>query len=279
MDRPININLRKIIRYRSGIPIPGFLIAPLEHLIHQKELNEMLAYGFPTTGWQFADIILRYLNIEVETRGMDNIPDSGRFVFASNHPLGGLDGIALIALLARKYGDNGIRFVVNDMLMNVEPLRTVFIPVNKFGAQGRERTRLLNEAYASDMQILQFPAGLVSRLGDNGCIADLKWQKSFVGKAIENNRLIIPVRFVATNRMRFYRTARWRKKLHIKLNLEQALLPSELCAARDKKFRIIFGKPVDPAQMHAIGMQPDAIASAIRDMVYALPDSDSNASN
>lgn len=270
MGEPLKINLRKIIRDRAGKFIPGFMIAPLERLIHQRELNEVLEAGYPHTGWKFAEDALNYFNISVNVEGMENIPEEGRCVFASNHPLGGLDGIALIALLAKKYGDDGIRFVVNDMLMNVEPLRPVFIPVNKYGSQGRQRAELLNQAYASDMQILQFPAGLVSRLGDDDKIADLKWQKSFVTKAIESDRLIIPVRFIGLNSLRFYKTARWRKKLHIGFNIEQILLPAEVCRSRSKSFRIFFGKPVDPAAIKREGLSPEQIAKRIRDIVYTL---------
>lgn len=270
MGEPLKINLRKIIRNRAGKFIPGFIIAPLERLIHQRELNEVLEAGYPHTGWQFAEDALNYFNISVDVEGMENIPEEGRCVFASNHPLGGLDGIALIALLAKKYGDDGIRFVVNDMLMNVEPLRPVFIPVNKYGAQGRQRAEMLNQAYASDMQILQFPAGLVSRLGEDGSIADLKWQKSFVAKAIDYNRIIIPVRFIGLNSMRFYNMARWRKKLHIGFNIEQILLPAEVCRSRSKRFRIIFGKPVDPAALKRDGLSSERIAQRIRDLVYTL---------
>lgn len=274
MEGCLKIDLTKIIRDRvggwKGKLIPGFLLRALERLIHQKELNEVLEKTYPATGTEFAEGVYRHFNVRIVPEGMDNIPASGRFIFASNHPLGGLDGIGLIALLGKKYGDGNIRFLVNDMLMNVEPLRTVFLPINKYGTQGREAAQKINEAYASGCQIIIFPAGLCSRLHDDGKIRDLRWNKSFVAKAIEYQRDIIPVHFIGENSRRFYTTARRRKKLGLKVNIEQALLPAELCGARGKTFRVIFGKPISWETLAASGKSHADLAAALRDTAHTL---------
>lgn len=274
MDKPLHIDLHGILRERMPRKVsrfvPGFMISALERLIHQEELNGMLTAAFPKRGSAFARAILSHLDIEVEVEGLENIPAEGRFMFAGNHPLGGLDGIALIAVLGKKYGDNGIRFLVNDMLMNVEPLRDVFLPINKYGSQGRQAAVAINEALASGMQIFQFPAGLVSRLHDDGTVSDLEWQKAFVAKAIEYKRDIIPVRFEGENSQRFYRVARWRKKLGLKVNIEQALLPGELCKARGSHYRIIIGHPILWKELESSGKPAKTLAAEIRRDVYSL---------
>ncbi|MCH5229069.1 MAG: glycerol acyltransferase [Muribaculaceae bacterium] len=191
-------------------------------------------------------------------------------MFASNHPLGGLDGMALITVLATKYGDGNIRFLVNDMLMNVTPLKDIFLPVNKFGKQGKANTLEINAKMASNCQIFQFPAGLCSRLNDRGEVSDLEWQKSFVVKALEYKRDIVPVFFKGKNSDKFYKIARWRKKLGIKFNLEQILLPSELCKARGKHFEIIFGKPINWRQLAESGKNSKELAAMIKGHSYAL---------
>lgn len=271
----LQLNIEKILK--SRIPaskqrfIPRFLYKALANLIHQNELNEMLRVGYPSMGSEFSKKILKYLDITVEVEGKDNLPPLGRCVtFASNHPLGGLDGIALIAVLGAYYGDDNIRFMVNDLLMNVEPLSNVFLPINKYGSQARAAAEAINTEYASERQLVVFPAGLVSRLHPGGEVHDLKWQKAFVQKAIEYNRDIVPIRFVALNRNRFYRLAKWRKKLGINVNLEQATLPAELCASRGKKFRIIIGEPLSIAQLKGSGKSFPQIAEDIRNSVYAL---------
>lgn len=273
MDEPLEINLREILRSRLPAGkfrfVPRGVISLLEDIIHQDELNGMLRAGFPERGWKFARKILDHLDIKVKTEGLDRLPE-GRYMFASNHPLGGLDGIALIAVLGEKYGDDGVRCLVNDLLMNVEPLKDVFLPVNKFGAQGRDNTEKINIALASGMQVLQFPAGLVSRLHPDGKIMDLEWKKAFVAKAVEYGRDIVPVRFEALNRMRFYRLAKLRKTLGIKVNIEQVLLPSELCAARGSEFRIVFGTPVKADKLRKECRNPKEAAATIRELVYRL---------
>lgn len=249
--------------------VPGFMISALERIIHQDELNEMLRVAYPLRGSAFATRILEHLGIEVEVTGEENMPDAPA-MFASNHPLGGLDGITLISVLGKRYGDDGMRFLVNDMLMNVEPLTDVFLPINKYGSQGRKAALAINEALASDKQILQFPAGLVSRLHDDGSISDLEWQKAFVAKAIEYRRDIIPVRFEALNSGRFYRTARWRKKLGLKVNIEQALLPGELCKSRGKRFRVVIGKPIPVGELIASGKTCKELAADLRKLTYQI---------
>lgn len=271
-EQPLRIDLEKIIRER--VPknkrrfLPRALVDWAERLVHQTELNDILETTFPRTGASFARGVLDYLDIQIEVRGMENIPAEGRFIFASNHPLGGLDGIALISVLGERYGDDMLRCPVNDMLMNVRPLRGVFIPINKFGRQGREAARQLNDTYASDAQMIFFPAGLVSRLHKDGSIADLEWQKTFVAKAIEYGRDIIPVHFSGHNSRRFYRTARWRKRLHIKFNIEQILLPSEVCKARGSRFTITFGKPITHSELANNAMSPKQWAAKIRQQIY-----------
>ena len=263
--------LRKRIPSRKQKFIPGFLYGALSRLIHQDELNAMLRAGWPAQGSEFARIVLDHLSIEVEIVGEENFPaDDRRVVFASNHPLGGLDGIALIAVLGRRYGDEIIRFLVNDLLMNVEPLSNVFLPINKYGGQALSAEETINAEYASGRQMVIFPAGLVSRLHPGGEVKDLKWQKAFVQKAIENDRDIVPVRFVALNRKRFYRLAKWRKKLGIKVNIEQATLPAELCAARGKRFRIVIGKPLSVSDLKSSGKSYVQLAADIRELVYIL---------
>ena len=267
----LQINLRKILADRKA-PVPGFVARLLEKIICQDELNATLRATTPSEGSEFARRVYDYFDLTLEIEGLENIPAGERFIFASNHPLGGLDGIGLILALGPRYGDENIRFLVNDMLMHVEPLRPVFLPINKYGAQGRAAAREINAAYASAKQIIIFPAGLVSRMGKGGAIADLQWQKSFVAKALEYGRGIVPVTFVGLNRKRFYRTARWRRRLGLKINIEQALLPSELVASRGKKFHIIFHRPISRAElerMKADGLSLGQIADRVRQFVYS----------
>ena len=262
--------LKSRIPKRKRRWIPPFLITLVEKLIRQKELNEILRVTLPSEGSEFSKRVLEYLNISVDVKGLDNIPEGGRYMFASNHPLGGLDGMALITVLGKKYGDNNIRFLVNDMLMNVIPLQGIFLPINKYGKQGREAASKINEKLASDSQIFQFPAGLCSRLDKNGEIKDLDWQKSFISKALEYQRDIVPVYFDGKNSRKFYKLAKWRKKLGIKFNIEQVLLPSELCRSKGSHYTITFGPPVSWQKLKESGKTHKELAESLKEEVYRL---------
>lgn len=266
---PELINLRSILRSRFGY-IPGFMVGWLERLVCQNTLNKILKEAWPAQGVEFATRALEILNIDVHIEGTEKLPRPGhRCIFVCNHPLGGLDGIALISTLGKYYASDGILFPVNDMLLNVKPLESVFVPVNKFGAQGREGFRLLDRAFESDSQILFFPAGLVSRLDKHGKIADLDWHKSFITRARKSKRDIVPLHFEGINTMRFYRTARMRKKLGLKFNIEQVLLPSELVRAQGKKFVIRVGDTINTENL-LTGCTPADAARKVRETAYGL---------
>lgn len=245
-EAPLQLDVAAILRQRAP-RLPGFVSQLLARIIRQNDLNALLRAAWPAAGSDFSRRILTELNITAELHGKDHIEGRERLVFASNHPLGGLDGITLIALLGGLYGDENIIFPVNDMLMNVRPLQSVFTPINKYGRQGRERANSLRQAFESNKHVIIFPAGLVSRLQPGGTIQDLEWRKTFVSLAAETGRQIVPVHFEALNRKRFYRLAQWRKRLHIPFNLEQVFLPAELVACRNRRFSVHCLPLADPA--------------------------------
>ena len=142
--KPLRIDVDSVIRQR--LPrhyryIPKWLIRWLERTIHQDGLNKILQDMGDKKGVEAADIALRDLNVKYQAVGEENIPSEGRFIFASNHPLGGLDGMALISLIGHRYGGDNIKFIVNDLLMAVKPLDNVFLPINKHGRQSRQDRR------------------------------------------------------------------------------------------------------------------------------------------
>ena len=106
--------------------------------------------------------------------------------FVSNHPLGGQDGVALGYILGKHYNGN-VRYLVNDLLMNLHGLAPLCIPINKTGSQSRDFPKMVEAGFASDNHIIMFPAGLCSRR-QGGEIKDLEWKKTFVTKSIETHR-------------------------------------------------------------------------------------------
>lgn len=264
------VDVREVLRQKAPSvagKIPGFIINYLIRIIHEEEINDILTRYHDKEGVDFMQELIGYFDLSLKIIGEENIPSDGRYVFASNHPLGGLDGICLSAVIGRRY-DGKIRYLVNDLLLYLTNLRSIFVPINKHGAQGRENARLIDEAYASDNQIVTFPAGLCSRM-IGGKIQDTEWKKSFIQKAVEYRRDIVPVYFEGRNSAFFYAVAALRKKLGIKMNYEMIYLPREMFRSRHKTFCIHFGKPV-PWQTFDGSRKPSEWAGWMREQVYNL---------
>lgn len=247
--------------------IPAFLVNYLVRTIHQEELNDILTRYHDKEGVAFMQELIGYFDLTLQLVNEENIPSEGRYIFASNHPLGGLDGICLSAVIGARY-EGKIRYLVNDLLLYLSNLKSIFVPVNKHGAQGKENARLIEDAYASDNQIVTFPAGLCSRKR-SGTIRDMEWKKSFIQKAVQYRRDIVPVYFEGRNSDFFYRLANLRKRLGIKMNYEMIYLPDEMFRCKHSTFRIHFGKPV-PWQTFDNSRKPAEWAEWMKDIVYNL---------
>jgi len=247
--------------------IPRFVYGLMNRLLHIREINEIIRNYGHLKGVPFIEAVLQYFEVKVKHYGEENLPASGQYIFASNHPLGGFDGLLLIKAVTDHMGKS--LFLVRDELTKIPPLADLFIPINKFGDQRRSAS-LINEAYDSNSQILIFPAGLASRK-IKGKIVDLTWQKHFIQKSVEHHRDVVPVYISGKNSWFFYWLANFRKWTGIRINLEMFLLSDELFKNRGKTFGISFGKPI-PWNRFDRSKTPAEWAGIVKDVVYELPD-------
>lgn len=264
------IDIRQVLNQKApsaARKIPGFIVDYLIRTVHQDELNDILRRYHDKDGVDFMLELIGYFDLTLELENEANIPDQGRYIFASNHPLGGLDGIILSAVIGKRFGGK-IRYLVNDLLLYLSNLKSIFVPINKHGSQGKKNALLIEEAYASDNQIITFPAGLCSRRS-GGKIADPEWKKSFIQKAVEYKRDVVPVYFEGRNSNFFYGLANIRKALGIKMNYEMLYLPDEMFGSKHKTFRIYFGQPI-PWQTFDSSKKPAEWAEWVRDIAYKL---------
>lgn len=273
----LKINLDAVItsrlpRYRRYIP--GFLIRWLERIICQDQLNEMLTKCQGLRDAEFCRGVLRHLGITVDIRNAHKLPAASRrrVTIVSNHPLGGLDGMVLIDIVTAHWGAP-VKFVVNDLLMALDPLTDTFVPINKHGAQSRGASVSLDAAMDSDDPVIIFPAGLVSRRGKDGNIRDLEWKKMFINKSIQYHRDIIPIHFGGHNSGFFYKFARLRTKLGIKLNIEMVRLPSEIFISRGSHYTVTVGDMIEWEQLQG-GTKASQQAADIKATVYRLATDD-----
>lgn len=264
------IDLEGIIRKKSPKLyryLPRFVIGWLKRLLHIDEMNAHLWRGRNKMGIDFATFTLDYYGCRVSVSGLENLPTSGRYILVANHPLGGLDGMAIISRIGAVRQD--ILFPVNDFLMALPNLRPVFVPIDKTG-RNLSQQRLLKEAFDSDNLLLYFPAGLCSRRQKDGQIRDEVWKKTFVVKARETQRDIIPVYVDGKNSRFFYNFAYWRKRLGIKVNLEQLFLVNEMYKQKGHEIRLTIGKPIDKAVFEERHLRDSAYAQAVKNHVYRL---------
>jgi len=246
--------------------IPGFLVRYLKRIAHQDELNEFLRIAGNRRDAEFIKAGLEFFRISYKVTGTENIPASGRYIFVSNHPLGGLDGLVFIYELSKYY--KSLKFPVNDILMTIKNLSGVFLPINKHGSQDREAARLIEEAYASGSQILYYPAGLCSRK-KKGVIRDLQWHKSFISKSIQYKRDIVPAYFSGRNSDFFYNLSNIRNFLGIRANIEMLYLVDELFKQKGKAIDLVFGEAI-PWQTFDKSRSAAEWAEWVKEKSYAL---------
>ncbi len=220
--------------------IPGFILRYVKRIVHEDEINGALDRMGHLQGLPFIEAILKEFNANIIVEGEARIPRDGKAIVVANHPLGGLDGLALMHVVGRVRED--IVFPVNDLLLNIPNLRGLFIPVNKHGSNAAN-VRVFDETFSGDKMVLYFPAGLCSRK-QKGVICDTEWKKSIITKARKYQRDIIPVHISGRNSNFFYRLANIRKSLRLKANIEMLYLVDEMYKQRNQDIIITFGNPI-----------------------------------
>lgn len=238
------IDIKKVIGKKNPDLLrwmPGFVLSYIKRIVHENDINEVMAKHGHLQGLDFVDALVGEFGAEVSLIGAENIPLSGPVIFASNHPLGGLDGIVLMHVLGKYRQD--LKFLVNDILLNIPNFEGLFVPVNKHGGHGKQGLEVIESTYASKDAVLIFPAGLVSRKQEGG-IRDLEWKKSFISKAKKYHRDVVPVFMEGQNSSFFYGLANIRKKIGIKANIEMFYLADEMFGQKNKKISVHIGKPI-----------------------------------
>ena len=262
------VNVEKILEAKApdlARKLPRFVVNYLKRIVHQDDINHILSSFGEMEPFDFIKSALGYMGVKYHATGLDKIPTDGRYLFASNHPFGGMDGIMLADLIGGHLGD--ARLIANDILMAIEPLRPIFVPVNKHGRQSQASAEAFNDAFFSSVPILTFPAGLCSRR-IKGQITDLEWKSNFVKKSIASERDIIPVHCEGKLSNFFYNLSNLRKTFGVKANVEMLYLVDEMFKQMGKDFNITFGAPISYKKLKEMPLR-DAV-EYVRKESYAL---------
>ena len=270
---PFQIDIDEILRSKAGPKakrIPRFIVAWLKRRLHQDQVNDFLRIIGDKEGVPWLKGCLDFLDTKLEVKGLENLPsdaDGRRFTFASNHPLGGQDGVALGYVLGTHY-DGRIKYLVNDLLMFLPGLAPLCIPINKTGKQSRQFPAMVEAGFSGDDHILMFPAGLCSRRR-HGVIRDLPWNKTFITKSVQHQRDVVPISFSGRNSNKFYTIANICKMLGLKFNLAMLYLVDELFKNQHKTFEVHIGRPI-PWQTFDRSRTATQWAAYVQDIVYQL---------
>ena len=222
--------------------LPRFIISYLKRILHQEEINQIIAENQHLEGYDFAKAIVDHFNLQLNCVGLENLPKSGGYIFTCNHPLGGMDALALIDLIYPHRQD--MKFIVNDLLMNLKNLQEFFIGVNKHGSTSQSALSQVNELFNSNNAVFIFPAGLVSRR-EGKHVEDLEWKKTVISRAKKFNKTVIPVYIDGRLSNFFYNFSNIRKKLVIKANIEMLYLAHELFKQKNKSMTVVIGEPIE----------------------------------
>ena len=272
---PLQFDLRAIIREKATkAHVPGFLIRYLERIVHVKQMNAFLRKYPDLEGYDFIRRVLdEELCCTASIEGIENIPTDGKpVIFASNHPLGGLDGMIIAQMIHESRKEKReLKVIVNELLMFIKPIAGLWAPVNKTGSLSKEQVLQQQTMWESETDVLTFPAGACSRLqriNHTWLIQDLEWQKNFIQRAREYQRDIVPIYFEGKNSRFFYALAYIRKLLRIPFNIEMLYLVDEMYGARGKHFRVHVLPPI-PYTTFDNSKTPKQWAQYVKSIVYA----------
>ena len=264
------IDIDKVLREKAPKYykyIPRFVVSYLKRIVHQEELNVFLRDSKDKVGVDFLKACLEFLDANIVVKGEENLPKEGLYTFVSNHPLGGQDGVALGYVLGSFYNGK-VKYMVNDLLMNLQGLAPLCIPINKTGKQAKDFPRMVEAGFASDDQLIMFPPGLRSRR-QNRVIRDLDSKTTFIVKSVQTHRDVVPIHFEGRNSNFFYNLANICKFLGIKVNIAMLYLADEMLKNRHKTFTVTIGKPIS-WQTFDKSKTPAEWAAYVKDIVYKL---------
>ncbi|OCW96983.1 lysophospholipid acyltransferase family protein [Alishewanella sp. HH-ZS] len=181
-------------------PVKGFL----SYLLHEQDFQNFAKRYPHLQGLEFVEQVLDYFNFSYAVRDneLERIPATGRVVIIANHPIGSLDGLALLKLVSEIRPD--VKVLANQLLMALPPLHPLLLPVNNMtGGTERRRLDAIAAHLAAEGALILFPAGEVSRLKPNG-IRDGKWHSGFLRFASQSKAPILPIYIGGRNSALFY---------------------------------------------------------------------------
>ena len=180
------------------------VISFLRTLFHESEVQQFEQRYQHLAGIDFVEQVLDYFDFSyrVSERDIENIPHTGKIVIVANHPIGTLDGLALLKMVHRVRPD--VKVVANQMLGTIKALKPLLLTVDNVGGKSTRKSLAdIIEFVKDDSAVIIFPAGEVSRFGPKG-IKDGEWSKGFLTIAKSAKAPVLPIHINGRNSLLFY---------------------------------------------------------------------------
>lgn len=239
-------------------------VTGLKRLVHEQEINDFLMQYQNVGGLEFIDRVLEHLDFgyTLSSRERDNIPVTGRVVIVANHPLGALDGLALVRMVADLRPD--VKIIANDLLLQIRPLAPLLLPVDNLSRRGfRKSLQGIVDSLDDEQAVIVFPAGEVSRAGPSG-IKDGDWMSGFLHAARRTNAPIVPVHVGGRNSSLFYSLT------SLYSPLGTLLLPNEMFRQRGRQVAMRVGGQIPLDRFDRDDLATAAKLKLLRKHVYRL---------
>jgi len=185
--------------------------------------------------------------LEVSDQDLDRIPEKGALLVVANHPLGGLDGLALMSLILKRRPD--CKLLANSILERFEAFRPFLFTVDILGeenASSKNASALKGAVrwMRDGGCLVAFPAGQVSnwRLRAR-CVADREWNPAVASLAKIANATVVPVFFEGRN------SAWFQSAGYLHPRLRTLLLGRELWNLRGTAVSARVGEPMAPSKV------------------------------
>lgn len=246
-------------------PLVRTAASVLKKLAHQDEINQFIETNQHLDGLEFNDAVLEHFNFSFQVSNKDraHIPDQDRLLIVANHPLGSLDGMALLKLVSEIRTD--VKIVADSLLCRVDPLKSVFLSIDHLSGKidREEKLRPIVAALEAEQAVILFPTEEVSRIRPGG-VRDGKWRTDFLHLAKKTKAPIVPVFIGGKNSALYYGLSGIYKPLGT------MMLLNEMFSQKDGEVLFRIGKPIPWASITELNLSKKAIAERMRKQVYWL---------
>lgn len=236
----------------------------LKRLFHEEEFQQFAATHRHLKGLDMVEQVLEHLDIicTIPAHDLEQIPEHGPLVIIANHPTGTLDGLALMYAVSRVRRD--VKVVTNRLLSHLEPLSSLFIPVDNMGGKTAKSSLMHMEQHLQNAGVLIFfPAGEVSRPTRTG-IRDKKWHSGFIKLANKLRVPLLPMHIQAHNSLLFYASTL------VSPTLSMLLLMQQMFRRQHSRLPIKIGQQIAWSHWFSATLSPREMAEQCREHVMRL---------